>query len=368
MIREQQPDLSHDNFEKFSKEAQDLAMRMLNKNPAYRITPAQALQHPFFKVNKISVPKLPPTLHELVSKQKIRRAAAVGKAKERAPRTTSRQPVRSTAPVAEDKDTVVSLSADGVDLRVSKRSSMKTDREPSKGTSQERTNSKETSLRATTLAMHRVSSQRNPTQRRGDFQSAFRTNQRQAEQPGPGLLDPIQVGQKVKKSVSFMLASDVHLLEPEVAKADEGKRRISDNSPRVGARRGRAVKHGLVTMVLEAAKEQERLPPPEDKKNSCEHSGAKRSSAAKSTGGRRELKQVKSRSSDVKPGEGLAPKDEHRGSSRRDDGCRTQREGSLGIISVSASSGNETVEGVGEAGPSITELHELADVPVVGGP
>lgn len=85
MIREQQPDMSHDNFEKFSKEAQDLAMRMLNKNPAYRITPAQALQHPFFKVNKISVPWHPPTLHELVSMQKIRRAAAIVKAKERMP-------------------------------------------------------------------------------------------------------------------------------------------------------------------------------------------------------------------------------------------------------------------------------------------
>ena len=51
MIREQQPDLSHDNFEKFSKEAQDLVMKMLIKNPSQRITPAQALQHRFFSVN-----------------------------------------------------------------------------------------------------------------------------------------------------------------------------------------------------------------------------------------------------------------------------------------------------------------------------
>jgi serine/threonine protein kinase len=48
LIKNGEPDFENDCFKRFMPEAKDLMMKMLIKNPYDRITPAQALEHPYF--------------------------------------------------------------------------------------------------------------------------------------------------------------------------------------------------------------------------------------------------------------------------------------------------------------------------------
>lgn len=139
-----------------------------------------------------------------------------------------------------------------------------------------------------------------------------------------------------------------------IFEANEGKRRTG----------GRAVKHGLVSMVLGADKEEQKIATVREAENPeqptdklIEKSGINRGLRRK-----RELKQLKSRSSDARPGEGLSSKDEKRGSLSH----LSHRSRSMDSDSGDASSDTPTVEGVGEVGPGITQLRQLGEVPVDG--
>ena len=48
MIKEADPDMNNLCFKRFSIETKDLILKMLSKSPKTRITPEEALVHPFF--------------------------------------------------------------------------------------------------------------------------------------------------------------------------------------------------------------------------------------------------------------------------------------------------------------------------------
>lgn len=50
-IKEMEQDMANPSFDRFSPETKDLMRLMLLKDPAKRVTPEQALQHPYFVKN-----------------------------------------------------------------------------------------------------------------------------------------------------------------------------------------------------------------------------------------------------------------------------------------------------------------------------
>jgi serine/threonine protein kinase len=55
MIVENEPDFERRDFMRFSKNAKDLLLKLLEKDPKKRITPKIALQHQFFFENGYSI-------------------------------------------------------------------------------------------------------------------------------------------------------------------------------------------------------------------------------------------------------------------------------------------------------------------------
>ena len=53
MIMDYQPDVDRRDFMRFSNSAKDLLEQLLEKDPKKRITPKKALQHKFFRDNKM---------------------------------------------------------------------------------------------------------------------------------------------------------------------------------------------------------------------------------------------------------------------------------------------------------------------------
>lgn len=50
-IKEKQPDMDNYAFKRFSRETKDIILKMLIKKPEKRITPEEALKHPYFEKN-----------------------------------------------------------------------------------------------------------------------------------------------------------------------------------------------------------------------------------------------------------------------------------------------------------------------------